>query len=103
MNTTDYRHIYMMTISILFYKCSNTVMQQYTIEFEYTKSLKAKNVGTPNVFTFTFLRIVITLDVFFIRSQNFAAAKIFENVGPKSAPNRTRHSMLTLARSVGDL
>ena len=27
-------------------------MQQYTIEFEYTKSLKAKNVGTPNVFTY---------------------------------------------------
>ena len=41
-------------------------MQQYTIEFEYTKSLKAKNVGTPNVFTFTFLRIVLTFDVFSI-------------------------------------
>ena len=39
---------------------------QYTIEFKYTTSLKSKNVGTPNVFTFTFLRIVLTFDVFSI-------------------------------------
>ena len=37
------------------------------------------------------------------RTQNFAAAKIFENFGPKSALNRTRHSILTLATDVGDL
>ena len=47
---------------------------QYTIEFKYTTSLKSKNVGTPNVFTFTILRIVLTLDVFYIY-ENFAVAK----------------------------
>ena len=37
---------------------------QYTIKFKSTKLLKSKNVGMPNVFTITFLRIVLTLDVF---------------------------------------